>query len=248
MGNNTRKDNTIKAAWIGGCFVFAAAVVGALITIHGQKANASTSIVLNHDSGTIKAAGQDYMEAGRDVIKATGPVSISNVYGDTSKKKEKPNVIEEGSKGGDGSINITTYGQHGGANIGKLIVIKNATFVQSSEAPTAGASLSDNYSCVVDTFHKVITVHPKSGTWDTPFISFPREELDVVTPHFFNAAKTMINVDTATYAINGQSQFGLSSSTKPATATLSYSIHYETIPSKLVFGNYPNALYEVSLK
>jgi hypothetical protein len=234
-----------KNAWIGFWAVIIGAVIAGLFLLGNsliQKPQATTAIQQKNDSGINNSAGKDLIQAGRDNIKTNGPVNENNYYGDTSKKKP---IVRAGSSG-DRSINVTSYDQHGGMTVGQVIVIKNATFLQTGEGTTA-ADASDNYSCVIDAGNKRITIQPKTGEWKTPFVAFPNQELSSIGPHFYNATKSTINVDIGSYSFNGQNLFGLSTNTLPSTAHLSYSLHYQALPTKIIFGNYPAPLYETTL-
>jgi len=232
---------TKQAAWIGFWAVIIAAIITGLIALiisFRQTSPPATSISQKAgDFSTNKAAAADYMEAQHDNIKAAGPVTINNYYGDTTKQKR--------SSGGSGNtINVTSYNQKDGITAANVWVIKHATFISSEIVPNA--EIPDNYSCVVDTINKLITIRPKAGSWNNPFIGFPATELEAVGPHFFNEHKTQVNIDTGSYTVRSEGLFGLSTTSTPSTDHLSYMLHYNQMPSKIVFGNYPKPLYEVT--
>lgn len=105
-----------------------------------------------------------------------------------------------------------------------------------------------NYKCSIDTVNKLIDIQPKAGSWAAPFFGFALAEKDDVKPHMAVSNKASINVSTASYIIADKEILGLKGNLTATTNILSYSVHYISLPTYIIFGNYPSPLYKTVLK
>lgn len=105
----------------------------------------------------------------------------------------------------------------------------------------------DNYVFIIDTIQKRLIIRPKFSVWKNIFIGVPINEMEVVKPSFWNKSARIVNSLFAPQTVNNEKYYAIISGGIPATRDFFYFMTYEKMPSKIVFGDYPNDLYTIKL-
>ena len=225
-----------KNALIGAGAVIIAAVIGYFSLKSDSKPG--TIILQKTDSGTNNYANRDVNQAGRDVITAGKDVTVNNFYEDTLAKKRK--------KAGN-TYNVISYNQKGGITAAKVTVIKKVDIVVPDDQ-LDNLKIPDNYQIKIDTAIQLITIQPKAGAWTKPFIGIPRNEKGIVNPHFGSKNRNITAMSKGTFISKGDSLYAMTTDGLAATKDFYYSLHYDFLPSYIIFGNNPGPLYRANFK
>jgi len=218
---------------IKGVFAVIVVAVGGYFAL--RKAKAEPTLSVKVDSGSAVVVGKDVNQNGNQNIVAGRDVKVS--YGDTNKTKA--------GRAGD-TYNVKSDHQTGGITAGK-VELYNVTVVTPGENKDSLSS-PNNYQFQVDSVHKIISVHPKYGSWTKTFIGIPKSEKSEVQPHFMNSIREIRSMKTDSILFQGDSLYFIASNADPASEDISYSLHYVSLPHYLVFGNYPKPLYKAVLR
>lgn len=159
-----------------------------------------------------------------------------------------PDAVQNGDNASNGAAG--GYSGHqtpGSQTAGNYETAKNGT-VLASQAAAVAPDITDNGQYAIDSADKLIKVYPKTGTWDAPFVAIPLHEKNTVHPAFSADAAETQAFSPGEFLVGMESVFGIISRTSPASSTQPYYLHYEKLPSKLIFGNWRSPIYEVPLK
>lgn len=222
----------IRSAWIGFAGVVLAAVIAVIFTRPETKPN---SVFQKADSGNNNNAGRNNISAGHDV-------AVNNTYNYVEPSKTKSKVK---SAAGD-TYNVTSNNQKGGITAAKVIVFNHAQIILSENGAN-NAEIESNYVCTLDPSLHRIFLHPKQGSWDTVFIGLPKTEKDQVDPHFGSKSGTITGARPGTYNVKSDSLFGMTTAGTPADGRFYYFLHYDSLPSYIIFGNNSGPLYKIDL-
>jgi hypothetical protein len=228
--------NTIKAACIGALALIIGSVISGLFTRNSQD-TASKTISNIVDSGNANNAGRDINNAGRDNLNAGRDVNVTNIYEDTSKRKEKieskqrPSIIID--------ERVSSNNQQGGITAHTVIIPEDKE-----------VDLKDNfdYSITEENGGVLISFWPKQGKWNGAFFAVSLYEFDKVVPKFsignsivtndqFNDTNNMKFYNKENELV---SCYQIGSRSEEVSRNRPGKVFCNLVPSEFAFGEYAN--------
>jgi hypothetical protein len=140
---------------------------------------------------------------------------------------------------------VVSIGQSGGVTALNYYNITQVTQVMAAH-PNTGPTKATGATYKLDSANKTITVRPKSGVWDKPFIAVPVNQVGSIQPHLSSESQLSIPITQAYIVFEGDSLKEFSSSAASATPQSGYILRYISLPTYFIFGDRNGPIYKAN--